>query len=226
MFLREYIILKHRFVVKRFCESYFTFARENHGIRRTICSGTKILRGKKAGAMCGRYQAWVDDEELLGIIEREKIGNAAKYFRQNEVFPGTEIPIIYGSYSTVRAHVAKWGFPAQNGRDIINARAESAASKPMFRDCFQNGRALVLSSGYYEWKDGERHYFGAGNGGAVLMCALEGLFGGVRRYVILTREARGEAARIHDRMPLIIPKEDMRPWLYDIRRAKEILETG
>ena len=44
--------------------------------------------------MCGRYQAWLDDDELLGIIEREKKGSAEKYFRRGEVFPGDEIPII------------------------------------------------------------------------------------------------------------------------------------
>ena len=98
--------------------------------------------------MCGRYQAWLDDDELLGIIEREKKGSAEKYFRRVEVFPGDEIPIIYGSYAAVRAHRAIWGFPAPSSTDdaqqnfagtqmksakrlIINARAETAMYKPV-----------------------------------------------------------------------------------------------
>ena len=183
--------------------------------------------------MCGRYQAWIDDEELIGIIEREKRGNGIKYFRQNDVFPGSEMPLIYGSYSTVRAHVSRWGFPTDFGGSdiskktapnlIINARAETAAYKPMFREAFENSRALVLASGYYEWSDGAKYRFYRNDGEPVLMAALERVFGDERRYVIVTTEAIGTPSVIHDRMPVFVDKSEMRDWLYDADFARQVL---
>lgn len=189
--------------------------------------------------MCGRYQAWLDDDELLGIIEREKKGSAEKYFRRAEVFPGDEIPIIYGSYAAVRAHRAIWGFPAPSSTDdaqqnfagtqmksakrlIINARAETAMYKPMFRQSFETGRALVLASGYYEWSGKQRwRYFD--ERGAILMAAFERVFEDERRYVILTTPAIGAPSKIHDRMPVFVDREEMKDWLYDESYAKDVL---
>ena len=181
--------------------------------------------------MCGRYQAWVDDDELIRIIEREKKGSASAYFRREEVFPGSEIPVIYGSYANVRAHISAWGYRADPGDNskklIINARAESAASKPLFRNAASNTvpterRILVLTSGYFEWKkeDTEKkrrcHIRPPEAGAALLLCGLESdQPDGTRRHVILTTEAHGSAAEVHHRMPLFCPREEMRLWLYD-----------
>ncbi len=181
--------------------------------------------------MCGRYQAWIEDDELLKIIEREKKGSAARYFLNDEVRPGDEIPIIYGSYAAVRAYKAIWGFPrpkyevnSENGNNgselVINARAETVTQKPMFRQLVENSRAIVLMSGYYEWKNG-RKCLCKGGKGAILAAALEKEFDDERRYVILTTDAVGNG----ERMPLIIPRENMQDWLYDVGYAKRLLET-
>lgn len=130
--------------------------------------------------MCGRYQAWVEDDELMRIIEREKRGNIMRYFRQNEVFPGSVMPVLYGSYSTVRAHLSLWGYDlgsrgssvdeetvidrsgrrGRGGSYLINARSETAASKPLFRDSVMNAgscerRVVIITSGYFEWNSHE-----------------------------------------------------------------------
>lgn len=127
--------------------------------------------------MCGRYQAWVEDDELMRIIEREKRGNVMRYFRQNEVFPSYTVPVLYGSYSTVRAHLSVWGYDPGSRRQLsgedgaaesvdsvrgkgsgllINARSETAASKLLFRDSVMNAspserRVAIITSGYFEW---------------------------------------------------------------------------
>ncbi len=61
--------------------------------------------------MCGRYQSWIEDDELVAIIEREKRGNAARYLHRNEVFPGEEMPVLYGSSFCIRARIVRWGYP-------------------------------------------------------------------------------------------------------------------
>ncbi len=184
--------------------------------------------------MCGRYQAWLDDDELLGIIEREKKGSAAKYFRREEIFPGDEMPIIYGSYAAVRAHRAVWGFtsqlPVNNTEDkikkvnrlIINARAETAAQKPMFSEALRNGRALVLASGYYEWNGGRKYRY-YNERGAILMACIERVVNDERQYVILTTDAVGTPSDIHDRMPVFVERDEMKDWLYDENYALSVL---
>ncbi len=176
--------------------------------------------------MCGRYQAWIEDDELLGIIEREKKGSASQYFLNDEVFPGDEIPIIYGSCAAIRAHKAIWGFPkpkemSESGL-IINARAETATQKPMFRQLVENGRAIVLVSGYYEWNDGVRYRY-YDESGAILMAALECVVDDERRYVVLTTSACGTPAKQHDRMPVFVAKSEMKDWLYNESYAQNIL---
>ena len=59
--------------------------------------------------MCGRYESWVDDDEVTAVLEMEKQGSAARYLRQTEVFPGTVQPVLYGSRIRMRAHLSKWG---------------------------------------------------------------------------------------------------------------------
>lgn len=194
--------------------------------------------------MCGRYQAWIEDDALMRIIEREKRGNTLRYFRRNEVFPGTVLPVLYGSYANVRAHLSTWGHPmegegfAENtnvlssrSRHLINARAETAASKPMFRHSMENNsptdrRVIILTSGYYEWKttvtdDGRKrklrcHLRPAQVGNVLLLAGLETTFGeDDHHHVILTTAACGTPSEIHDRMPLILHRDEIRPWLYD-----------
>ncbi len=206
--------------------------------------------------MCGRYQAYIEDDELLRIIEREKRGQSWQYFRRNEVFPGTVLPVLYGSYATVRAHLSTWGYPVKapsdtensghqsrtNDRDrkeitLINARAEEAENKPMFKNALLGHsssarRILVLSSGYYEWKEEEgkkiRYRLSPfPYPGLLLLAGLEiSLSEKDHRHLILTTAALGDSASVHPRAPLCIPREQMRPWLYDttfaLKKLREV----
>jgi len=183
--------------------------------------------------MCGRYQAWIEDDELMYIIEREKKGSVMQYFRQNEVFPGAVMPLLYGSYAAVRAHLSKWGFEMKNGEKsklLINARAETVEEKTMFRSAFENERAVIPVSAYYEWSNGIRYRIFADDGEPLFLGCVEKIdSAGVRRHVILTSEACGIPARIHSRMPLFIPRQDLEDWLYEadyarrrIRKAAEL----
>ncbi|MBQ2724367.1 MAG: SOS response-associated peptidase family protein [Clostridia bacterium] len=174
--------------------------------------------------MCGRYQAWIEDDELMYIIEREKKGNLMKYFRQNEVFPGSTMPLLYGSYASVRAHLSRWGFEMKSGQKsqlLINARAETVEEKPMFRIPFESERAVLTVSAYYEWSGGVKYRIFSDDGDVLLLgCVEKNDPAGIRRHVILTSQAEGIPARIHDRMPLFIPRSHLEDWLYDREYAR------
>ncbi len=198
--------------------------------------------------MCGRYQAWVEDDALVEILEMEKQGAAERYLRQAEVFPGTVQPLLYGSLVRVRAHLSLWGIPlAPWGRKgtLINARAETAAEKSLFRPAFDRDpapqpkarRAAVVTSGYFEWRDGVKHHITDADGSPLFLGALEidepsssaaPNIGDLtaappRRHVILTTQATGAPALVHDRMPLFLPRGRLDAWLYDPDFARYML---
>ena len=104
----------------------------------------------------------------------------------------------------------------------INARAETAQEKPSFREDTLVGRVLVPCSGYYEWKDGAKYQIGTGE--LLFLAGLCHAEGGAHRYVILTTKPTPEVAEIHDRMPLVIEREDAENWLYSDMYARMRLQ--
>ncbi len=114
-----------------------------------------------------------------------------------------------------------WAEDPDDGPRPINARSETAAEKPMFRDAFEKRRCLLLADGFYEWK---------GNRGSKQPYRIErpdrepyayaGLWDTweqngetIGTCTILTTEANDVVADIHDRMPVILQRGDERSWL-------------
>ena len=165
--------------------------------------------------MCGRYQSWIEEEELVRIAEREKRGMSRMYFRRTEISPGMESPILYGGSICVRARIGIWGYPMEQEdkkKLIFNARAENAASKPMFREDVIYGRIVVPASGYYEWNNGQKYRIGEG---VLYFAGLSKWVENKYRYVILTTEATDKLREVHDRMPLLMTHDEVEKWLYD-----------
>ena len=123
---------------------------------------------------------------------------------------------------------AAWGFVPEwaDGRPdvkpLINARAETVATKPFFRDAFKRKRCLVLADGFYGWKR-------AGKSKVPYRIALKteepfafaGIWSTVHNaqgvvhpaFAILTTEANALVAQIHTRMPVILREQDEADWL-------------
>jgi putative SOS response-associated peptidase YedK len=105
----------------------------------------------------------------------------------------------------------------------FNARAESVADKPMFRDAFKRHRCVIPASGYYEWlkrPDGRQPYFINAVDGSMLSFA--GLWDrwknpetgeAVISCTIIVTDANELTRPIHDRMPVVLDKADIGPWL-------------
>jgi putative SOS response-associated peptidase YedK len=105
---------------------------------------------------------------------------------------------------------------------MINARRETVASKPAFRAAYQRRRCLVPADGYYEWQqDGSRKqpwFLSARDGAPLAMAGLYEVWApadGERLWTctVLTTEAADELGQIHDRTPLLVPREDWDRWL-------------
>ena len=120
----------------------------------------------------------------------------------------------------------------------INAKAETAAEKPMFRDPFKRRRCLVPADGFYEWKQDEGHkqpvYIHMKDGEPFAFAGLwerwedkDGIV--VESCTLLTTEPNDLLAPIHNRMPVILDPKDYEQWLVpdvqEVSRLKPILRS-
>lgn len=173
--------------------------------------------------MCGRYflERDISDAALLRILETlEAREEGAKIC--GDIFPTDRAPALADG----RILSMRWGFACPGGgRAVINARSETAQEKAMFRGA---GRCLLPASGYYEWGgEQKRRYAFARPGGAIYMAGLwRREADGEKRFVILTREATAEAARVHARMPVLFDGELRRAWLDARNPLPELLRAA
>lgn len=178
--------------------------------------------------MCGRY------------FQARSTGDIARYFATVNAVPNlvpsfNKAPTQDGL--AVRRHpetkalhldVLRWGLVPRWAKDasgaarMMNARGESVAGKPAFREAFRKRRCLVPMDGFYEWR-------GEGKARQPFACALRsgepmacaGLWEGwkqpdgdwLRTFTIITCASAGRQALLHDRMPVILPRAAWDPWL-------------
>ena len=171
--------------------------------------------------MCGRYYIAIDEKELRDICdavkrEQEEEPEQMEIKFNGEVFPTDIVPV----WTRLGYKAMKWGFSGFDSRPVINARSETARTKPMFRESMQLRRCLVPASGYYEWKrEGsskiKHRIYIPGQPMFFAGCYRRETNSQMDSFVILTRVAAGSIEHIHDRMPVIIPKSRAGEWLRD-----------
>jgi putative SOS response-associated peptidase YedK len=181
--------------------------------------------------MCGRYALGADFAagELREIIEAAAAaptpGLRLTMRADGDVYPTDVTYALLGRGGESRAVAMRWGFRTARGL-VINARAETAFEKLLFRESARERRCLLPALGYYEWNARKERFFFRRPGGGLLY--LAGLYrtgaDGQPEYVILTREADDEARAVHARMPVIISSPA--DWLFDRAAAQEILASG
>ena len=121
-----------------------------------------------------------------------------------------------------KALCATWGLPAIRRRDgtlsrpLFNARGETVARLPAFREAFKSRRCLVPASGYFEWRttDKQPFYFVRADGDPLAFAGIfEELSDGLLAVCVITTEANRRCGAIHDRMPAVLAPEDWERWL-------------
>ncbi|MCY4600882.1 MAG: SOS response-associated peptidase, partial [Acidobacteria bacterium] len=189
--------------------------------------------------MCGRFTQVLSWPELRDLMELE--GPMLDLAPRYNVAPGQQIAAVRREPDGRRLAMLRWGLipgwaadPAI-GHRLINARAETASSKPSFRGAFRSRRCLIPASGFYEWQRAgavrQPYLIGRGDGrllafaglwerwtvrrGATLGGSLAAHEPGdvIETCTILTTSANEAVAPVHHRMPVILPREAFEPWL-------------
>lgn len=174
--------------------------------------------------MCGRFNQTASGEEIAEAFDLDQVPSLAPRYN---IAPIQPVPVVGLQPRTGRRGLStlKWGLVPQGSlggeRGFINARAETAWRKPSFRGSFARRRCLVPATGFYEWQktEGKRRKPWLLRLASGRVFAFAGLWeppAGEETsptFTILTTEPNELAARVHDRMPVILDPADYAAWL-------------
>ncbi|CUU53755.1 Putative SOS response-associated peptidase YedK [Parafrankia irregularis] len=204
--------------------------------------------------MCGRYTQTLSADDLAAAMSAVDETHGALRESYN-VAPTTAMPIVMASARPAGADRSaagadsaqvqaaadpgrvlrlatwglepRWGNTRQSGNRMINARAETVASRPAFRSAFAARRCLVPATGFYEWqrvagkRRGQPYYVHpAGHPGADGLFAFAGIYESgwhhgkpLATFAIITTEAATGLEFLHDRSPVVVPRSAWSRWI-------------
>lgn len=190
--------------------------------------------------MCGRYTLYHDEEDLTALFDLDAFPVTPRY----NVAPTQHVPIVRADADGRRERLtARWGLipawvkdPAAFKTLLFNARSESIAEKPSFRDAARRARCAVPASGFYEWKtleNGQKQawYVHRRDGAPLVLAGLYAVRAQGEPHAsatILTTDPNPTVARLHDRMPVVLDPADLQRWLdpetFDVGALADLLQ--
>lgn len=187
---------------------------------RYYAAFARIIQLNQGGAMCGRFFL---DAKAGDIVEHYNAPPPDLFSARYNIAPTTPVSAFGGEkFDLYRwGLIPSWAKDLSMGNRMFNARAETVAEKPSFRNAYKRRRCLVPANGFYEWRlendrkqpycchIGHRLFSMAGiwehwqdaEGNEIQSCA------------VITTEAKGAMAQLHQRMPVYIAPQDYAAWL-------------
>lgn len=183
--------------------------------------------------MCGRFYIedafdWADVLRLMGAQNR-RLPEAAK--RSGEVNP-TDAALVLAPSKDLSpgAFAMRWGYRLPDGHLVINARSETARSRPLFADGMRRRRCAVPVSGYIEWdRSGTTRRKYKVDGGTAEPLFLAGLYRPAEKgteFTVLTRSPSDAVAALHDRMPVLLRAAEATAWIRPDADAQAVLREA
>ena len=174
-------------------------------------------------------------DDLLAEFEAEDAVGGEPWEVDYNVAPTKPVPVVLtrhrsgdrGGPRVRQLRIARWGLvphwsaESSTGGKMINARAETASTLPAFRSALARRRCVVPADGWYEWAArpdvaGRQPYFlTMAAGGGLAFAGLYEIWGEQRLLTcaIVTTAAVGALTEVHERMPLVLPREAWADWL-------------
>lgn len=191
--------------------------------------------------MCGRFGLFTDLSELVELLGFELTIDAEGFEPRWNIGPTSDVLAITDVGEGRVGSMMQWGLIPRwakpdkaFGRPMFNARSETVAERPMFRDSFASRRCLIPANGFFEWRSdaaGKKTpwWIHAVDPGVItfagIWSAWRGPNGLVESCAILTTEPNGLVKRIYDRMPVILDDEWREIWLDDAADREALLEA-
>jgi putative SOS response-associated peptidase YedK len=191
--------------------------------------------------MCGRFAQF---SPLKILLQKFKIDSVSCDFTPSyNVAPTQEVLAIVKQKNKNHLEKQHWGLAPFWAKDIsigfrmINARIETVAIKPAFRDAFKKQRSLVIADGFYEWKgekgSKEPYFITIASGGPFAFAGLWDTWNKIKgdkesvykSCTIITTNASNALIELHDRMPAIILPKFYESWLNPEIQSPKKLEA-
>lgn len=193
--------------------------------------------------MCTRFYVEPDTEETRDIIaevQRSQLAN--KYIKagnailtSGEIRPSNVVPVIATAKNGSKAAFPmKWGFQIPGKTLVVNARVETVAEKPTFKESWEKHRCIIPASWYFEWehlignngqkKAGDKYIIQPNGSSMTWLAGIYRIEDGLPVFAVLTREPTAQLRRIHERMPLIMPEELVMNWICPDINPKAMLK--
>jgi len=178
----------------------------------------------------------VPAEAMAQMFEAHPANNLPQGPNYN-ICPTTQVAVVTSADGLRHLRPMRWGFvphwfkKLNGGPLLINARAETIAEKPAFRDAVRARRCLLLASGFYEWQrleDGRKlpWYVQRSDGAPMAFAAIWQDWGDAPSCAIVTTSANRAMAAIHHRIPVILERADWSLWLgEDGKGAASLLQA-
>ncbi|MCQ4121431.1 SOS response-associated peptidase [Rhodococcus tibetensis] len=201
--------------------------------------------------MCGRYATTADPATLATELDAiDEVGEVASRSDFN-VAPTTQVLTVVDRHDERRVRRMRWGLVPSWSREVggpvlFNARADSV-DKPAFRNAFTHTRCLVPMDGWYEWQNETMsgqgrapgrtkkipYYLSPEDGSRLYMAGLWSVWNApavhnpspVLSCAIVTVDSVAQLTEVHDRMPLVLPRDRWDAWLDPRRPASADLLT-
>ena len=178
--------------------------------------------------MCGRFSLTVRGRVRVAEVEEQVVEIDVPGPRYN-VAPGQSTAVVRRNGACVEGVFLRWGLIPSWARDpkiafqCTNARAETVATRPTFRDAFRKRRCAVPVDGFFEWeRSGKRPLpwrFVRPDGSVFLLAGLWETWRppreevDVETFTLITTSANADMEPIHDRMPVLLDRGSLRTWL-------------
>jgi len=188
--------------------------------------------------MCGRFALRASAEHLIKMFRLHRV---LKLELRYNIAPTQPVAAVRQVDAERELAYLNWGLIPSWSKDpkmaarMINARAETVATKPSFRSAFKSRRCLIPADGFYEWKQTEKktkqpYFIGLKNEKPFAFAGLwehwESSDGSaIDSCTIITTEANDLLRNLHDRMPVILHEQDYDRWLDPKRNNRDELQS-
>lgn len=161
--------------------------------------------------MCGRYH--IETDVIHETIEEYNPSMSFKDLKEGEIFPGDNTLVIaLNKNKEPSLYQMSWGYRF-DGKLIFNSRSEGIENKYLFKEDFKKHRCVIPCSYYFEWNSNKEKNVIKNNENIMYLAGIFRIENNHLEFSILTKDADNSLKELHDRMPVLLKKDEIKDYL-------------